>query len=100
MKKRVNAVELGIIMWRMNQIAILVHHDYARSSLRYDRGKTPAHEFAQDIMGIFTRDALAPDIVEKWRDAVLVLPDGTEEPMDPSHLAASIMRFRQERANG
>jgi len=90
--KRVDAVELAKVIWRMNQVAVTVNHDYAKSTLLYDRSENPAHQFANDIM---TRDIKAETIIEKWRGAVLVLPDGSEEPMSPEAIPSALAKFRR-----
>lgn len=94
----VDATTLGVLCWRVAQVGVLTHLDTIESVVRYDRSADTdaTHEFFFDLTKAF---ANPQTIVNKWRNAVLILPNGRQEPMDPNALLQALTRYRQSKVS-
>lgn len=90
--KRLDAAKVGWLIWNMNRQAVALGISHANNVMLYDHSTDLENEFVRDVIA---RNARSKDIVEKWKDAVLVFPDGTEERMDngpPGQVFADLIK--------
>lgn len=75
---RLDAVKIGRILWRVSRVAHLLGHSYMSGVGTYDKGTDQENRFVYDMLAYHSK---TDDILDKWKHAVLVAPDGSMEAL-------------------